>query len=75
MNEPQKGKDQCDRDSDPARNALRRYVDEGNDVTSAIVGTPPPFPPHSLLKGGRIFQKLSHLGEVQKFFARKGEEN
>ena len=34
-NEPQKGKDQCDRDSALARNALRRYVDEGNDVTSA----------------------------------------
>ena len=34
-NEPQKGKDQSDRDSALARNALRRYVDEGNDVTSA----------------------------------------
>ena len=34
-NEPQKGKDQCDRDSALARNALRRYVDEGNDVASA----------------------------------------
>ena len=34
-NEPQKGKDQCDRDSALARDALRRYVDEGNDVTSA----------------------------------------
>ena len=33
-NELQKGKDQCDRDSALARNALRRYVDEGNDVTS-----------------------------------------
>ena len=34
-NEPQKGKDQCDRDSALARNALRIYVDEANDVTSA----------------------------------------
>ena len=34
-NEPQKSRDQCDRESALARNALRRYVDEGNDVTSA----------------------------------------
>ena len=34
-NEQQKGKDECDRDSALARNALRRYVDEGNDVASA----------------------------------------
>ena len=34
-NEPQKSKDQCDRDSVLARNALRRYVDEGNDIVSA----------------------------------------
>ena len=34
-NEPQKGKDQCDRDSAVARNALRCYVDEGNDIISA----------------------------------------
>ena len=33
-NEPQKGKDQSDRDSALARNALRRYVGKGNDVTS-----------------------------------------
>ena len=39
-NEPQKRKDHCDWHSDLARNALRRYVDEGNDVASAedIVG-------------------------------------
>ena len=34
-NEPQKGKDQCNRDCALARNALRRYVDVHNDVTSA----------------------------------------
>ena len=41
-NEPQKCKDHCDWRSDLARNALRRYVDEGNDVASAedIVGIP-----------------------------------
>ena len=33
-NEPEKGKDLCNRDSALARNALRRYVDKGNDVTS-----------------------------------------
>ena len=35
FNEPQKGKDQCDRDSALARNALRTYVDEGNNVVTA----------------------------------------
>ena len=34
-NEPQKSKDQCKRDYALIRNAFRRYVDEGNDVTSA----------------------------------------
>ena len=34
-NEPQKGKDQCDRDSAVARNILRCFVDEGNDILSA----------------------------------------
>ena len=34
-NEPQKSRDQCDREFALARNALRRYVDKGNDVTSA----------------------------------------
>ena len=33
-NEPQNGEDLCDRDTALARNVLRRYVDEGNDVTS-----------------------------------------
>lgn len=31
-NEPQKGKDQCDRYSAVARNALRCFVDEGNYI-------------------------------------------
>ena len=35
-----------------------------------IVGTPPLHPP--LLKGDRIFQKLSHLEGGTKFFAKKG---
>jgi len=35
FNEPQKGKDQCDRDSAVARSVLRSYVDEGNNVLSA----------------------------------------
>ena len=34
-NEPQKGKDQCDRDSAVARNVLKCFVDEGNDIVSA----------------------------------------
>lgn len=34
-NEPQKGKDQCDRDAALARNALRKYVEEGNDIINA----------------------------------------
>ena len=34
-NEPQKGKDQCDRDSALARNTLRIYVEEGNDIMNA----------------------------------------
>ena len=34
-NEPQKGKDQCYRDSAPARNALRTYVEEGNNIMNA----------------------------------------
>ena len=34
-NEPQKGKDQCDRDSAVARNVLRCFVDVGNDIVSA----------------------------------------
>ena len=33
-NEPQKDKDQCGRGSTLARNALRRYIDEGN-ITKA----------------------------------------
>ena len=32
FNKPQKGEDQCDRDIALARNALRSYVDEGNDI-------------------------------------------
>ena len=34
-NEPQKGKDQCYRDSAPARNASRTYVEEGNNIMNA----------------------------------------
>ena len=34
-NESQEGKVQCDRDSALARNAIKRYVNEGNGVTSA----------------------------------------
>ena len=34
-NEPQKGKDQCDREAALARNAIRKYVDEGNNLISA----------------------------------------
>jgi len=34
-NEPQKGKDQCDKDSAVARNVLRCFVDEGKDIVSA----------------------------------------
>ena len=32
FNEPQKGKDQCDRDSAVARSVLRSFVDEGNNI-------------------------------------------
>ena len=34
-NEPQKGKDQCDRESAVARNMMRCFVDEGNDILTA----------------------------------------
>ena len=34
-NEPQKGKDQCHKDSAMARNVLRCFMDEGNDIFSA----------------------------------------
>lgn len=34
-NEPQKGKDQCDRDSAVAQNALRNHVNKGNKIISA----------------------------------------
>ena len=33
--EPQKGKDQCDREAALAHNAIRKYVDEGNNLISA----------------------------------------
>ena len=34
-NKPQKGKDQCDRESAVARNMMRCFVDEGNDILTA----------------------------------------
>ena len=36
-NEPQKGKDQCDREAAVARNALRNYVNQGNNIQSAYI--------------------------------------
>ena len=36
-----------------------------------IVGTPPP-PPYPLLKGGRTFRKLSHLGGYEMFLLERG---
>ena len=35
FNEPQCGKDQCDRESDIARKLMRTYVDEGNNILDA----------------------------------------
>ena len=34
-NEPQKGKDQCNRESAVVRNMMRCFVDEGNDILTA----------------------------------------
>ena len=36
-NEPQKGRDQCDWDSSLARNALRTYVEEGNNMNAGDI--------------------------------------
>ena len=36
-NEPQKCKDQCDWKAAVARNALRKYVDQGNNIQSAYI--------------------------------------
>ena len=36
FNEPQKGKDQCDRDGAVAKRKIRTYVNEGHDVTDAV---------------------------------------
>ena len=36
FNEPQKGKDQCDREAAPAKNQLRSYVEAGNDIDNDV---------------------------------------
>lgn len=36
FNEPQKGKDQCDREAAAAKNQLRAYVEGGNDIDNDI---------------------------------------
>ena len=35
-NEPCKGKDQCDRESESAKAVIRSYIDAGNDLMSSL---------------------------------------